>query len=88
MPASYQITSNPDDSIDFEYGGVIAHIRGSKWQDNNDLAHRMGEYLQQRDSLREIKEMSRNIERRLSHVREKLSGMRDLIEDIEDLLEE
>lgn len=83
---SYTITSNPDDSIDFQFGDVFARIRGSTWQKNNELAHAFGEYLSHREKLEEIKSMSRDIDRRLSLVKDRLSSIQDMIMDMEDEL--
>jgi methyl-accepting chemotaxis protein len=82
MPAFYQITSNPDDSVDFEFGGVTAHIRGSTWEKNNELAHTFGAYLVQRETLREVRQKSREVERKLSLLSERLGDVSDAIESL------
>lgn len=71
--ADMTITSNEDDSVTLEVGGVTAHIKAPTWQEANAAAQALGGHLAAKRELRDVA-------RKTAHIRR-------LAKDVEGFLE-
>lgn len=86
MKTPYEITSNPDGSVELQYGAFKASISGSRWQENNALAHAIGTFLSQCDDIQDATRKMCDVRREVSMLSERLEDIGVLLRRLETMI--